>query len=267
MQSKQAQRVVVVLLSGGIDSTVAATLKARDASNIVYLLSIFYGQGAEGAEEKQSRLVADWLLSEFHNVVEHFEIELRGRSRVNKTKLTRLGLSDLQLKEVPVSGFVGWRQPNAGWPQAGYPSTRDEAFALIAAAGAEARLRDFEFAADAEVVLATNRDDTENFADIHKENYERHLNGILAKKLIPQSGRPLLIDLPLINLTKAQVIERGIEIGAPLYLTWSCYFGAPGSPCEQCDQCRWRADAFRAAHVDDPATHVTRVNQPRERVK
>jgi 7-cyano-7-deazaguanine synthase len=265
MDSKPAHRIVVVLLSGGIDSTVAATLKAREATNIVYLLSIFYGQGAEDAEKKQSRVVADWLLSKFDNVVEHFEIEMRGASRASKTKLTRLGLSDLQLLNVSVSGFVGWRQPATGWPQAGYPSTRDETFALIAAAGAEARLRDLEFAIDAQVVLATNKDDIENFADIHKENYEHHLNAILDKKLMPQSGRQLRVNLPLIDFTKSQVVERGIEIGVPLHLTWSCYFGPPGFPCGQCDQCRWRSDAFRAAGIQDPATCETEFNQSRKR--
>jgi 7-cyano-7-deazaguanine synthase len=266
MESKPAHRIIVVLLSGGIDSTVAATLKALDETNIVYLLSIYYGQGAEDAERIQSRKVADWLLSKFDNVVEHFEIEMRGASRANKAKVTRVGLSDLQLHRVPVSGFVGWRQPAAGWPQAGYPSTRDETFALMAAAGAEARLRDIEFAAEAQVVLATNKDDTENFADICKENYEHHLNAVLADKLIPQSGRPLLVNLPLIDLTKAQVVEQGIAIGAPLHLTWSCYFGSPGLPCEKCDQCRWRSNAFRAAGSHDLAIHATEFNRPRKRV-
>lgn len=260
MESEARHKVVVVLLSGGIDSTVAATLKAHDAANIVYLLSISYGQGAEDAEKKQSRVVADWLLSKFDNVIEHFEIEMRGLARANKTRLARLGLPDLQLRKVPVSGFVGWRQPIVGWPQAGYPSTRDEAFALIAAAGAEARLRDLEFAAEAQIILATNKDDTENFADIRKENYECHLNAVLAEKLIPQSGRSLRVELPLIDLTKTQVIERGMEIGAPLHLTWSCYFGAPGAPCGRCDQCRWRSNAFRAASVDDPATRVAKAH-------
>ncbi len=263
MGSESAGKVVVILLSGGIDSTVAAALKARDRRNIVYLLSISYGQGAADAERTQYRVVADWFLQKFDNVVEHFEIEMRGVTRANKTRLIRPGLPDRPLPKVPVSGFVGWRQPVNGWPQAGYPSTRDEAFALIAAAGAEARLRDLDHAAEAEAVLATNKDDTDNFADIRQANYEDHLNAILAEKLVPRSGRPLRIDLPLIGLSKAQVIELGMKIGAPLHLTWSCYFGNPGQPCAQCDQCHWRSQAFRQAGVDDPASPSRRGDQLR----
>jgi 7-cyano-7-deazaguanine synthase len=253
MRSLVEGKIVVVLLSGGIDSTVAATLKAREPGSIVYLLSIFYGQGAEDAERIQSRIVADWLLSNFENVVEHFEIGMTGSTRVSKSRLKRIGTSELELPRVPPAGFVGWRQPSAGWPQAGYPSTRDEMFALTAAAGAEARLRDLEFAGEAQVILATNKDDVQNFSDIRAENYLVHLNAILAEKLIPQTGRALRIELPLIHLTKSEVIERGISIGAPIHLTWSCYFGLPGKPCCSCDQCGWRKEAFRAAGIDDPA--------------
>jgi 7-cyano-7-deazaguanine synthase len=250
----QTRNIVVVLLSGGIDSTVAATLKAKDDSNIVYLLSVLYGQGAEGAEKLQSRVVADWLLSKFQNVVEHFEIEMRGGVRASKTTLSDFDHSpESRLRQVPVSGFVGWRQPVNSWPQAGYPSTRDETFTLMAAAGAEARLRDIEFAGSGQVILATNHDDVENFSDIRRETYEHHLNAILADKLIPQSGKPLRIELPLIELSKSQVVELGVRVGAPLHLTWSCYFGNSGSPCGTCDQCRWRLEAFRAAGLVDPA--------------
>ncbi len=246
-------RVVVILLSGGIDSTVAATLKAFELKNIVYLLTVRYGQGAEIAENVQSRAVADWLLAKFENVVEHFELELSGKTRSSKSRVQRTGLNDLDLSPVSNSGFVGWRHPTGGWPQAGYPSTRDEAFTLLAAAGAEARLRDLPLAQEGEVVLATNSDDLANFTDIRIDNYNIHLNAILAKKLIPQSGRPVRIDLPLIHLTKAEIIRRGANIGAPLHLTWSCYFGEPGAPCRTCDQCRWRARAFHVAGIMDPA--------------
>ena len=252
-KSRSEYKIIVVLLSGGIDSTVAATLKAQELGSIVYLLSIFYGQGAEDAEKLQSRIVADWLMTRFENVVEHIEIFMTGTSRSCKTSLKRVGTPELELPKVASSGFVGWRRPALGWPQAGYPSTRDEMFVLTAAAGAEARLRDISFAREAEVVLATNKDDVQNFSDIYPENYSTHLNAILATKIMPQKGRPLKVNLPLINLTKADVIKRGVAIEAPLHLTWSCYFGAAGTPCGSCDQCQWRATAFRAAGIDDPA--------------
>ena len=224
-------KVIVCLLSGGIDSTVAAALAARDARNRVTLLSIYYGQGAEEAERVVSRRVGEWLVSHFPNVVDHEVLEIHGTQQ----------------------GFVGWRTPSRGWPQAGYPSTRDEVFALIAAAGLEARLCDVAETTEGEVVLATNADDVKNFSDIDPDTYRVDLNRVLARKVMPQAGKPMRISLPLIDKTKAEVVRLGVEIGAPLHLTWSCYFGEPEKPCGACDQCRWRRDAFAYAGLSDPA--------------
>ena len=74
-------KLVIVLLSGGIDSTVAAVLKATEASTIVHLLTVQYDQGAMDSERAHAYEVADWLLSNFTNVVEHFELTLRGEVR------------------------------------------------------------------------------------------------------------------------------------------------------------------------------------------
>lgn len=235
------RKVAVCLLSGGVDSTIAAMMKAQESGTTVLLLSIFYGQGAEESEKRQSATIADWLESHFPNVIEHFTMRISGEIRWTKRDRRRSG------------GFVGWRSPDGGYPQAGYPSTRDEVFALIAAAGAEAFLCDFETSSEAEIVLATTKDDLDNFADIEKDTYTTHLNAVLAKKLMPRIGKPMKVVLPLIGMTKAEIITKGVEIGAPLSLTWSCYFGKPGKPCGDCDQCKWRRAAFDAVGVTDPA--------------
>jgi 7-cyano-7-deazaguanine synthase len=236
--------ISVCLLSGGIDSTVAATLAAKEVDSHVYLLSIFYGQGAHKAERLHAALVADRLMTNFPNVLEHFTMEIGGSVRKSKDSCGH---------ETWTEGFVGWRSPSGGWEQSGYPSTRDEVFTLIAAAGAEARLRDTADAVRAEVVLATNNDDLGNFGDLKPSNFLEHLQEILNGKLMPSRGKPIAIKLPLINCSKSAVVALAREIGAPLELTWSCYFGEPGNPCRNCDQCRWRADAFQAVGIEDSA--------------
>jgi 7-cyano-7-deazaguanine synthase len=65
-------------------------------------------------------------------------------------------------------------------------------------------------------------------------------------------GRPVEIRTPLIDLTKAQIVRLGLDVGAPLELTWSCYRGGP-APCGACDACRLRAKGFAEAGVADPA--------------
>jgi 7-cyano-7-deazaguanine synthase len=65
-------------------------------------------------------------------------------------------------------------------------------------------------------------------------------------------GRPVQIRTPLLDLTKAGIAQLGIELGAPLHLTWSCYRGGP-SPCGTCDACVLRARGFEEAGVADPS--------------
>ena len=75
------KKIVVCLLSGGVDSTVAAVLKAKEPTTLVALLSVYYGQGAEQSEKRQSAVVADWLYHHFDSVIEHFYLRIDGTIR------------------------------------------------------------------------------------------------------------------------------------------------------------------------------------------
>jgi 7-cyano-7-deazaguanine synthase len=65
-------------------------------------------------------------------------------------------------------------------------------------------------------------------------------------------GRPVEIRTPLVDLGKADIVRLGVEVGAPLHLTWSCYRGGD-KPCGACDSCALRAKGFAEAGIDDPA--------------
>ena len=66
------------------------------------------------------------------------------------------------------------------------------------------------------------------------------------------SGHQLKIEAPFVNVSKAEVVRTGLELGVPYALTWSCYEGGE-KPCGKCGTCIDRAAAFQANHMEDPA--------------
>lgn len=215
----------VVLLSGGLDSCVVATLKAQEKETDVYLLSFDYESPPSIREEEARKKVSAWLRETYPNVRQYERINITGYLKLRTTQRTDL------------------------IPQ-GYPFTRDESFMLLGASWLEKLLIENEQYESGEVVIATTKEDTLNFDDIRPEVYI-HLNGILDTKYSNKIGKRMRVSTPLIDSMKADVVQRGLDIGAPLGFTWSCYFGEE-SPCQNCDQCHWRATAFQKAGVEDP---------------
>jgi len=323
--SRQATDAVVVLLSGGLDSCVAATLEAQNPHALVSLFSIYYGQGGF-AEMVQAEQIANHLFDTYPTVIRHFQMFIGGRARLDKNnsiderkgiyeKFDRIDqkamgfetsivsgtvenlpgyggirelLSSLSTNEQALDtlanivagslanaqGFVGWRSPKRGYSAHGlpngYPSTRDEAFTLLGAAGVEAMLLEYHWLKRGRVVLSTTNDDIKNFPDINPDTYTHHINTILAQKEVPRRyEKPIYVKLPLINLTKDEVVKIGKAIQAPIELSWSCYFGEPNKPCYTCDQCEWRIEAFGKAGIKDPLyerTHKPSKEHPTKKI-
>src|SRR5207302_6320290 len=114
-----------------------------------------------------------------------------------------------------------------------YVPARNLIFLSVAMGVAEAR--------DADAVyLGVNALDYSGYPDCRPEFVEafRGTAALALKRGI--EGRPVDIRTPLIELSKADIVRLGLEVGAPLELTWSCYFGGP-DPCGACDACRLRA--------------------------
>lgn len=218
-------KIAVVLLSGGLDSCVASTMKAKECGTQVYLLSVDYESAPSLKEEKSRTRIAHFLMDKFHNVKMFEKVQLKGYMR---------------LRTLEKRGLL---------PQ-GYPFTRDESFMLLAASWLERLLMDSEGYNEGEVVIGTTREDTLNFEDIRPEIYT-HINAILSMKYCTKWGKEMKVDLPLLGFMKHEIVKKGIEMGAPLEYTWSCYFGEE-APCASCDQCGWRKEAFEKAKVKDP---------------
>jgi 7-cyano-7-deazaguanine synthase len=220
----------VVLLSGGLDSaTVLAIARAEGRRCIA--LSFAYGQRHE-IELDAARRVAAAIGVSRHVVL---DIDLR-----------TFGGSALTA-EVPVPKDRPVDDPDDTGIPVTYVPARNTIFLSFALAWAEVLDAD-------DIFLGVNALDYSGYPDCrpeYVEAFERMAN--LATKAAVVDRRRLRIHTPLIELTKAQIIRRGLDLGVDYGLTHSCYDPTPeGRPCRHCDSCLLRAKGFAEAGLSDP---------------
>ncbi|MEW5981740.1 MAG: 7-cyano-7-deazaguanine synthase QueC [Acidobacteriota bacterium] len=216
----------VVLLSGGLDSYTAAAI-ARADGLALHALTVRYGQ-RHGVELDAARRVAQAL-----NVTRHLEIDL-DLAAFGGSSLTGHG-------EVPKGGLpTGRAIPST------YVPARNTILLSLALGWAESL--------DArDIVVGVNAVDYSGYPDCRPEfiaAFER-LAALATRAGI--EGGSFRVYAPLIHLTKAAIIRRGLALGLDYSLTHSCYDPLPGgAPCGRCDSCRLRAQGFADACVPDP---------------
>ena len=267
--------IVVVLLSGGIDSTTAATMESQDPSKGVYFLT----KKTDLPEFERALEIGQVLKDAYSNVAGHyvlsFDLEnaIRSQAENKEPEIGRRSFDSLNDRTLERSmGRLGDRASKTDAIPSGYPGFRDEMFALIGLDLCERIVLSY-FQKDpskklaGRVVLGTTGEDMRNFNDIRPEIYTDHINSIAALKESPRlTGKPLQTYLPFADMSKTDVIKLGMKVNAPLDLTWSCYSKGP-NPCsvtnpkpqnyiEWCDQCHWRSDAFSRLGIADPALRL-----------
>lgn len=220
----------VVLLSGGLDSATALAV-ARAEGFTPYALSFRYGQRHEIELGAARRVAAAQGVAQ-HVVV---DIDLRqfgGSALTDDIDVPKDRTPDEQAAGIPVT----------------YVPARNTVFLSYALAWAEVLDA-------ADVFIGVNAVDYSGYPDCRPEYieaFERMAN--LATKAAVEGGRRVRIHTPLIDLTKAQIVERGLALGVDYGLTFSCYDPGPdGAPCRRCDSCLLRAKGFAEAGVPDPA--------------
>ncbi len=219
--------ITVVVLSGGLDSTVCLALAARDREegDALVALTFDYGQ-RHGVEVDRARQIAERYRAE--SLVVTLDASQWGGSALTDASMA-----------VPVDGVDGSSIPVT------YVPARNLIFLSVAMGVAEAR--------DADAVyLGVNALDYSGYPDCRPEFVEsfRRTAALALKRGV--EGRPVDVRTPLIDMTKSDIVRLGVELDAPLELTWSCYLGGD-RPCGECDACRLRAKGFAEAGVDDPA--------------
>ncbi|MBI5461856.1 MAG: 7-cyano-7-deazaguanine synthase QueC [Gammaproteobacteria bacterium] len=222
------QAKAVVLLSGGLDSATVLAM-ARAQGFACYALSLDYGQ-RHATELMAARRVAAAL-----GVVEHKIIAL---------DLTQIGGSALTDPSIAVP-----ETPSAGIPVT-YVPARNTVFLSLALGWAEVL-------GAQDIFIGVNAVDYSGYPDCRPEYiaaFERLAN--LATRAGVE-GTPFRIDAPLIDMSKAEIIQAGVRLGVDYALTLSCYAAdSDGRACGRCDSCRLRAAGFAQAGVADPTRYV-----------
>jgi 7-cyano-7-deazaguanine synthase len=223
----------VILLSGGVDSTTAAAL-AKQAGFQIHALTLSYGQRHE-RELEAAKKVADFLGAKSHLVIE-FDLTAIGGSALTDRIAVPKGRS---------AGEIAHGIP------ATYVPARNTIFLSFALALAE-RL-------EAEnIFFGANQLDYSGYPDCREEYisaFEQMAN--LATKAGVEGRSRVKIHAPLIRMTKAEIIRRGLELGVDYSLTWSCYDPRPdGRACGRCDSCQLRLKGFKEAGLADPIPYA-----------
>lgn len=223
-------RRAVVLLSGGLDSTVAAAM-AKAGGHELHAVSFDYGQ-RHARELASAKAVAERLGVATHAVL---RVPVGG------------GASALTDGAIEVPTGRDERAMAADIP-ATYVPARNIVFLSLALGIAEAK--------DADAIyIGANALDYSGYPDCRPEFFEAFEEMARRGTKRGVEGRPVRIEVPLLRMTKADIVREGVRLQAPLELTWSCYVGG-AKACGACDSCLLRLKGFREAGVADPALYA-----------
>lgn len=223
---KSGGRRVLVVASGGLDSTTAATALLRQGYEVA-LLHFNYRHVAEGPEDRAVREISKALGVPLIEIdMDFFKLAggspLLGQGEINRVDAGREG-AEFAHEWVPARNFV---------------------FIALAVALAEAWGYDY-------VALGINMEEAGAYPDNEME-FVRLLNKVLPYATGPQ--RRVQILMPVGGLVKHEIVKLGLEVKAPLHLTWSCYDKGP-KHCGRCGPCYMRRWAFKINGVRDPVEY------------
>ncbi|MEQ1644946.1 MAG: 7-cyano-7-deazaguanine synthase QueC [Pyrinomonadaceae bacterium] len=217
------EKISIVLVSGGMDSCVTAAM-ARAENDELAFLHISYGQRTEARERQAFNDIAN-----HYGVEKRLDISIEHLAKIGGSSLTdeniKVTEADLESTDVPTS-YVPFRNAN---------------MLAIAVSWAEV------IGATA-IYIGAVAEDSSGYPDCRPEFYEAF------QCTIDTGTKPetrIEIRTPIIELSKAQIVKKGLELSAPLELSWSCYRSETYA-CGTCDSCALRLRGFSMAGVSDP---------------
>jgi 7-cyano-7-deazaguanine synthase len=225
----------VVLLSGGMDSCVTASI-ARETHDLA-LVHASYGQRTERRERQAFDEIAD-----FYDVHERLVVQLNHFAQIGGSALTDARIA---VPEGQAEKQVGGNEiPST------YVPFRNAHFLAVAVSWAEV------IGATA-IFIGAVAEDSSGYPDCRPEYYR------VFQQLVRVGTRPethIEIVTPVIGMRKWEIVKRGMELAAPLDRTWSCY-QFEDAACGACDSCRLRLSAFAEAGIGDPIAYRVRVER------
>jgi 7-cyano-7-deazaguanine synthase len=226
-------RKAVVLLSGGMDSCVSTAIaRERHGAGNLALLHASYGQRTQRRERRAFEEIAD-----FYGVGDRLVVQLDHFRAIGGSALTDEKIA------VPENELGGPGEHGSAIPVT-YVPFRNAHFLSVAVSWAEA------MGAGA-IYIGAVAEDSSGYPDCRPEYYR------VFQELVRAGTRPethIEIITPVITLKKSEIIRRGLGLGAPLHLTWSCY-QQEEMACGACDSCLLRLRAFADAGVADPISY------------
>lgn len=216
----------ICLVSGGMDSCVTAAIALSESAETAFL-HVSYGQLTEARERMAFNDIAD-----FYSVEKRLDVSIEHLARIGGSSLTDAGIevadADLESREIPTS-YVPFRNANM--------LSIAVSWAEVINAG--------------RIYVGAVAEDSSGYPDCRPEFYEAF------EKTIEAGTRPethIEIKTPIIHLRKAEIVKKGIELGAPLHLSWSCY-RAEDLACGTCDSCALRLRGFAESGETDPIAY------------
>lgn len=229
LEETEGSRLAVCLVSGGMDSCVTAAI-AHEENDELALLHVSYGQRTETREREAFEAVADYF-------------RVASRLVISFDHLARIGGSSLTDSDIPVTApdLASRAIPSS------YVPFRNAHLLATAVSWGEV------IGANA-IYIGAVAEDSSGYPDCRPEFYEAFQEAI---NVGTKPDTHILIKTPVIGMRKSEIVRTGLELGAPLHLTWSCYQESERA-CGNCDSCALRLRAFREAGITDPIPYMGR---------
>lgn len=224
--------LAIVLVSGGMDSCLTATIAASKHKELAFL-HLNYKQRTEARE-----------LKSFHEIADHFNVPQERRKIIDISFLSQIGGSSLTDSNIDVKKYEG----DSDEIPDSYVPFRNTHIISMGVSWAEV-------IGATKIYIGAVEEDSSGYPDC-RPSYYKAMN-----ELIKQGTKEGVIEVitPIIEMTKQQIVKKSVELNAPINLTWSCYDREDLS-CGVCDSCALRLRGFQQAGIEDPIEYEQRPN-------